>query len=63
MDLLMHKEVPAVNKELAQQRANAVKVWMQSNGMDAGRISVNAIGEAQPVASNSTKEGRQQNRR
>ncbi len=51
------------NKELAQQRANAVKVWMQSNGMDAGRISVNAIGEAQPVASNSTKEGRQQNRR
>jgi outer membrane protein OmpA-like peptidoglycan-associated protein len=51
------------NKELAQQRADAVKVWLQSNGMDAGRISVNAIGEAQPVASNNTEEGRQQNRR
>ncbi|MDB5204939.1 MAG: rane protein [Flavisolibacter sp.] len=51
------------NKELAQQRADAVKAWLGSNGMDAARISVNAIGEAQPVATNSTEEGRQQNRR
>jgi outer membrane protein OmpA-like peptidoglycan-associated protein len=51
------------NKELAQQRADAVKGWLQSNGMDAGHISVNAIGEAQPVASNNTEAGRQQNRR
>ncbi len=51
------------NKELAQQRADAVKAWLQSNGMDAGKISVNAIGEAQPVATNSTEAGRQQNRR
>jgi outer membrane protein OmpA-like peptidoglycan-associated protein len=51
------------NKELAQQRADAVKAWLQSNGIDAGRISVNAIGEARPVATNSTEEGRQQNRR
>lgn len=51
------------NKDLAQQRADAVKAWMQSNGVDAGRISINAIGEGQPVATNSTEEGRQQNRR
>lgn len=51
------------NKELAQQRADAVKAWLQTNGIDANRISVAAIGEAQPVASNSTEEGRQQNRR
>lgn len=51
------------NKDLAQQRADAVKAWMQSNGVDAGRISVNAIGEGQPVATNNTEEGRQQNRR
>lgn len=51
------------NKELAQQRADAVKAWLQSNGMDAGRLSVNAVGEGQPVATNSTEEGRQQNRR
>lgn len=53
----------AANKELAQQRADAVKGWLQSNGMDAGHLSVNAIGEAQPVATNSTEAGRQQNRR
>ncbi|HVF80510.1 MAG TPA: OmpA family protein [Flavisolibacter sp.] len=51
------------NKDLAQQRADAVKSWLSSNGFDAGRISVNAIGEGQPVASNSSEEGRQQNRR
>lgn len=51
------------NKELAQQRADAVKAWLSSNGMDAGRISVNSIGEGQPVATNSTEAGRQQNRR
>jgi outer membrane protein OmpA-like peptidoglycan-associated protein len=52
-----------VNKELAQQRAEAVKMWLQKNGADAEKISVNAVGEAKPVASNSTDEGRQQNRR
>jgi outer membrane protein OmpA-like peptidoglycan-associated protein len=51
------------NKDLAQQRADAVKNWLQSNGIDGSKISVNAIGEAQPVASNSTEQGRQQNRR
>lgn len=51
------------NKELAQQRAEAVKGWLQSNGVEANRISVAAIGEAQPVATNATEEGRQQNRR
>ncbi len=51
------------NMELAKQRADAVKGWLQNNGIDAGRISVNAIGEAKPVATNSTETGRQQNRR
>ena len=53
----------AANKELAQQRADGVKTWLQNNGIDAGKVSVNAIGEAKPVASNSTEQGRQQNRR
>ncbi len=51
------------NQELAQQRAESVKDWLQSNGIDAGRISVNAIGEGQPVATNNTEAGRQKNRR
>jgi outer membrane protein OmpA-like peptidoglycan-associated protein len=51
------------NKDLAQQRADAVKAWLQSNGIDASRISVAAIGEAQPAATNATEAGREQNRR
>jgi outer membrane protein OmpA-like peptidoglycan-associated protein len=52
------------NKELAQQRAQAVSGWLAANGsIDAGHISLNPIGEGRPVASNSTKQGRQQNRR
>jgi outer membrane protein OmpA-like peptidoglycan-associated protein len=51
------------NKELAQQRADAVKAWMQNNGITSDRISVHAIGEGQPVATNNTEAGRQQNRR
>ncbi len=52
------------NKELAQQRAEAVRTWLAANGnIDSGKISINAIGEGQPVATNATAQGRQQNRR
>ncbi len=52
------------NKELAQQRAEAVRNWLVATGnIDSSRISLNAIGEGQPIASNTTAQGRQQNRR
>ena len=52
------------NKELAEQRAEAVRNWLSTNaGMAADHLSVNAIGEAKPVATNATEAGRQQNRR
>lgn len=52
------------NKELAEQRAEAVRIWLVKNGnISEDRISLQPVGEANPVASNSTKEGRQQNRR
>jgi outer membrane protein OmpA-like peptidoglycan-associated protein len=54
----------ASNKQLAQQRAEAVRNWLVKNGkVEESRISLHSIGEAQPVASNATSEGRQQNRR
>ncbi len=53
----------AANDSLAHQRAIAVKNWLQNNGVDANRITVNAVGEANPVATNTTEKGRQQNRR
>lgn len=52
------------NKELAQQRAEAVKSWLATNaGIDSDKISINAIGEGAPVATNATASGRQENRR
>jgi len=53
----------ASNKELSQQRADAVRNWLSQNGVDANRISVHARGEDNPAASNNSEEGRQQNRR
>jgi outer membrane protein OmpA-like peptidoglycan-associated protein len=52
------------NKELAEQRAEAVRNWLVKNGAIADtRISLHPIGESQPVASNATDKGREQNRR
>jgi outer membrane protein OmpA-like peptidoglycan-associated protein len=54
----------SANKMLSQQRADAVKNWLVTNGgFDMNRISVNAMGESNPVATNTTPKGREQNRR
>ena len=52
------------NKELSEKRAEAVKNYLVANGkIDAGRVSVEPMGEAMPVASNATAAGRKENRR
>jgi len=52
------------NKELSQKRAEAVRNYLMSKGnIPENRISVYAEGEDNPVATNSTSHGRQQNRR
>lgn len=52
------------NKELSEDRAQAVKNWLQKNGgIDSTRMSIEPMGEAAPRASNKTAQGRQQNRR
>jgi outer membrane protein OmpA-like peptidoglycan-associated protein len=52
------------NKELSQQRAEAVKNWLVTNAnIDESRISIHPMGESDPVASNQTSCGQQQNRR
>jgi len=53
----------AYNKKLSQQRAEAVKNYMVEKGIDANRLKAQGFGEEKPIASNETKEGRQQNRR
>jgi len=51
------------NQQLSVRRANAVKDYMVSEGVDPGIIDVKGMGEADPVASNSTAAGRAENRR
>jgi outer membrane protein OmpA-like peptidoglycan-associated protein len=52
------------NRDLSKQRAEAVKNYLvTTDKMPADRVSTEAFGETQPVASNATAAGRQENRR
>lgn len=51
------------NMELAQKRAQSVRDYLVSRGVEAGVISATGIGQARPVADNKTPEGRANNRR
>ena len=51
------------NVNLSKDRANAVKQYLVNAGVSASSINANGYGEANPIASNATEEGRVQNRR
>lgn len=51
------------NQKLSQRRAQAVVADLISKGVDANQLSSSGMGEKNPVADNSTSEGRAQNRR
>jgi len=51
------------NQELSEHRGQAVREYLTQQGMVAGSVSSKGFGKTQPVASNDTAEGRQQNRR
>ncbi|MBV1875611.1 MAG: OmpA family protein [Cycloclasticus sp.] len=51
------------NQGLSEQRAQSVAGYLRSQGVAGQRFNVMGYGEQSPVASNSTKEGRAQNRR
>jgi OOP family OmpA-OmpF porin len=51
------------NLNLSLQRAEAVRDYLVSEGVDASKIATVGMGESMPIASNSTPEGRAENRR
>ena len=51
------------NMKLSQQRADNVKGFLVEQGIDEGRLTAKGLGMTMPIADNSTKEGRQKNRR
>ena len=53
----------AYNMALSLKRAEAIKAFFVSRGIDPKRLSTKGFGFTKPVASNKTKEGRAKNRR
>ena len=51
------------NDRLSQNRAKSVYDYLVAHGIDASRLSYKGYGKRQPVADNSTEEGRATNRR
>ena len=51
------------NERLSQQRADSVRSYLSSQGVNSSAITTQGFGPSQPIASNDTASGRQQNRR
>ena len=51
------------NRRLSEQRADAVRDYLVQQGITSDAITASGFGKSEPVASNDTPEGRQQNRR
>ncbi len=52
-----------LNQRLSDSRANSVKEYLVTNGIDAFRLSALGYGESKPIDTNKTRKGRANNRR
>jgi outer membrane protein OmpA-like peptidoglycan-associated protein len=53
----------AYNQKLSEQRGDAVREYLTNSGMALTSVTAKGFGKTQPVASNDTAQGRQENRR
>jgi len=51
------------NQNLSEQRGSSVRDYLTQQGMQQGSVSTRGFGKTQPIATNDTAAGRQQNRR
>jgi outer membrane protein OmpA-like peptidoglycan-associated protein len=51
------------NQQLSEQRGSAVRDYLTQQGMQQGSVTTKGFGKTQPIATNDTPAGRQQNRR
>lgn len=51
------------NQTLSEQRSNSVRDYLTQHGMQSAAVTAKGLGKTQPVATNDTANGRQQNRR
>jgi outer membrane protein OmpA-like peptidoglycan-associated protein len=58
-----NKGTPEYNMTLSEKRAKAVRDFLVGQGVGADAVNTRGFGESNPVASNATAAGRQQNRR
>lgn len=57
------RQTQKYNLWLTQRRAESVQHYLVAQGVDAGRLTSVGLGETEPIASNNTAEGQQDNRR
>jgi lipid-binding SYLF domain-containing protein len=53
----------AANRTLSEQRARAVLDWLAGHGVNPSQMTARGYGEARPIATNATGDGRSRNRR
>jgi len=58
-----NKHIYPTNWELAAHRATVIVRYFISNGIPSDRISAVSYGDSRPITTNSTEDGRKQNRR
>jgi outer membrane protein OmpA-like peptidoglycan-associated protein/opacity protein-like surface antigen len=56
-------ESPSGSQKLSEERANVVKKYLVSQGIEENRITATGLGDKNPVADNGTELGRARNRR
>ena len=54
---------PSMNQDLSQRRSTSVKRYLSGKGIAANRMAPKGYGQTQPIADNTTDEGRTRNRR